>query len=229
MPVWLRSLSFRQIRKKQSLSGGMSAHRKGASALYCAPRLKKAQTDSMPIALGRHMTRLDILILRLAPFLAMASLSACASATLSAVPDPNSFIAIPGGDREMAEDEPRLIAGSKDRARRTGNNLILHLANGKSRTFHSDNKGCQDGPDHCDGYILIGELPAFHWFAVFETAYAGGRFFLIDDRVGLPTEIPFWPTFSTDGQRLLIQNDDESGFFEGDTLEIWRREGYRME
>lgn len=129
----------------------------------------------------------------------------------------------------MAEAEPGLISASKDRARRVGDDLILHYANGKSRTFHSDNKGCQDGPDHCDGYILIGDLPAFHWFVLFETAYEGGRFFLIDDRDGLPTELPFWPSFSTDGQRLLIQNDDESGFFEGDTLEIWRREGYRME
>ena len=173
--------------------------------------------------------RISNVILGVAPLIAMVSLSACASATRSAVPDVTSFIAIPGGDREMAEDEPKLIAGSKDRARRAGDDLILHFANGKSRTFHNDSSGCQDGPDHCDGYILIGDLPAFDWFVVFETAYEGGRFFLIDDRDGLPTEIPFWPTFSSDAQHLLIQNDDELGFFEGDMLEIWRREGYRME
>jgi hypothetical protein len=129
----------------------------------------------------------------------------------------------------MAETEPKLIAASKGRARRTGDDLFLRFADGKSRTFHNDNKGCQDGPNHCDGYILIGALPAFHWFVLFETAYEGGRYYLYDDRDGLPTEIPYWPTFSADGERLLIQNDDVSGFFEGDTLEIWRRKGYRME
>ena len=162
---------------------------------------------------------------RLAPALVALSLSACVS------PDraPASFTAIAASDRAMAENEPRLIAGSNGRAQRTGDSLILHFANGKSRTFRNDNKGCDDGPDHCDGYILIGDLPAFHWFVLFETAYEGGRFWLYDDRDGLPTEIPYWPTFSADGTRLLIQNDDESSFFEGDSLEIWRRAGFRME
>jgi len=175
------------------------------------------------------MPRSGIVILRLAPVLALLSLAACDSAIHAAAPDGSFFVAIPGDGHEMADAEPGLIAASKDRARRIGDDLILRLADGKSRTFHNDNKGCQDGPDHCDGYILIGDLPAFHWYVVFETAYEGGRIFLIDTRDGLPTEIPFWPTFSSDGQRLLIQNDDESGFFEGDALEIWRRDGYRME
>ena len=174
------------------------------------------------------MPRSAHVILRLAPVLALLLLTACNATTHIAAADKSSFIAIAGDGHEMADAEPGLIAASKNRARRMGDDLTLHFADGKSRTFHNDNKGCQDGPDHCDGYILIGDLPAFHWFVVFETAYEGGRFFLIDARDGLPTEIP-WPSFSTDGQRLLIQNDDVSGFFEGDGLEIWRREGYRME
>ena len=177
-----------------------------------------------PMARGRDAK------LALAPLLVMLPLCACAPAAPDATPDPGSFIAIPAdGDRQMGENEPNLLAASHGRARRMGDDLILHFANGEDRRFHNDNKGCEDGPGHCEGYLLIGDLPAFHWFVLFQTAYEGGNFLLIDDRDGLPTSIPFWPIFSPDGLRLLIQNDDESDFFEGDALEIWRREGQRMQ
>jgi hypothetical protein len=171
------------------------------------------------------MRSLGIKILHLV--VVLPCLAACVPVKHDATPA--SFVDLSSSDRDMAQAEPALILASKTRAHRDADALILHYANGESRTFRNDNKGCQDGPDHCDGYILIGDLPAFHWFVLFETAYEGGRYFVIDDRDGLPTELPYWPVFSADGQRLLIQNDDESGFFEGEALEIWRREGYRME
>ena len=161
--------------------------------------------------------------------IALAVLTVAAATAAGAAPGPD-FIAVGGNStKEMRVAEAGLIAASHGRAGRRGDDLTLHFANGLSRTFRNNDRGCADGgPDACDAFILIGDLPAFHWFVLFEALYEGGRFHLFDDRDGLPTEIPYWPTFSPDGTRLLIQNDDVSGFFEGDRLEIWRRDGYGM-
>ena len=63
---------------------------------------------------------------------ALLSLIACNSVTHSRGPDKSSFIAIPEGGHEMADAEPRLIAASKNRARRIGDNLILRLPTAKA-------------------------------------------------------------------------------------------------
>jgi len=161
-----------------------------------------------------------------------AAIIACAAPTPqdpASAPAPPPIAAGSNSTEDMQRAEPALIAASHGRAERTGDDLVLRFANGHSRTFHNDDKGCPDGgPDHCDSFVLIGDLPAFHWFILFEALYEGGRFQLFDERDGLPTAIPYWPSFSPDGERMLIQNDDASGFFEGDALEIWRRDGYRM-
>jgi len=124
----------------------------------------------------------------------------------------------------LGANEAVLIANSHSRARRDGDNLTLTFANGHTMTLHNDNKGCEDGPDHCDSYMLAAEVPQFHWFLVFEAFYEGGNFYLIDDRSGRKTRIPYWPVFSPDGQRILIQNDDEVSDHDNN-LEIWRRDG----
>jgi hypothetical protein len=126
-------------------------------------------------------------------------------------------------------DEAASIANSNGRARRTGDDLVLTFADGHTKSFHNDDKGCEDGPDHCHSYVLATALPNFHWFLVVERFYEGGKFDLYDDRDGLTTELPYGPVFSPDGQRILIQNDDVTSEFPGDNLEIWRREGNRME
>jgi hypothetical protein len=138
-------------------------------------------------------------------------------------------IAIDSDYRNLERNEAALLANSHGRARRSGDDLILTYANGQSRTFHNDNKGCEYGPDHCDGFVLAADLPQFHWFLVFEELYEGGRLMLYNDQAGLPTELLYFPVFSPDGQRILIQNDDVSDDFPGDNLEIWRRESNRME
>ena len=124
--------------------------------------------------------------------------------------------------------EAASIANSDGRARRTGDDLVLTFADGHTKSFHNDDKGCQDGPNHCHSYVLAAALPDFHWLLVVERFYEGGKFDLYDDRNGLLTELPYEPVFSPDGQRILIQNDDVTSEFPGDNLEIWRREGFRM-
>jgi len=145
---------------------------------------------------------------------------------------PSGFGPIAIGDPQsgnITKGEAGRLAASHGRARRQGDDLILTFADGKSRSFHSNTKGCQDGPDDCDGFTLIGDLPRFHWFVLFESLYEGGNFLLVDDQTGLPTPIPYWPTFSPDGTRFLILNDDVTDFFPGENLEIWRRWGNRAE
>jgi hypothetical protein len=159
--------------------------------------------------------------------MALLALSACASVP-TLMHGKNQSIAIEPDYRNMGTNGAALIANSHGRARQDGDDLILTFTNGQSRTFHSDDKGCQDGPEHCDGYVLMADLPQFHWFLIYERFYEGGRITLYDDRGGLPTEIPYFPAFSPDGQRILIQNDDVSSEFDGDNLEIWRREGSRI-
>jgi hypothetical protein len=126
-------------------------------------------------------------------------------------------------------NEAASIANSNGRARRIGDDLVLTFADGHTKSFRNDDKGCEDGPDHCHSYVLAAALPNFHWFLVVQRFYEGGKFDLYDDRAGLLTELPYEPVFSPDGQRILIQNDDVTSEFPGDNLEIWRREGNRME
>ncbi|HWY60926.1 MAG TPA: hypothetical protein VNW15_03400 [Rhizomicrobium sp.] len=163
--------------------------------------------------------RLPILV-----FLAPLALAACDSAT-GPESGTSETVAVEPDYHNMGAKEVALIAHSHGRARRVGDDLIIAFSNGQTRTFHNDNKGCEDGPDSCDSFVLAADLPQFHWFLVYEGFYEGGRFTLYDDRGGLPTEIPYWPVFSPDGQRILIQNDDVSSEFPGDNLEIWRRQG----
>ncbi len=56
--------------------------------------------------------------------------------------------------------EVELLTGSGGRARRMGyDDVILTFDNGGTKTLHNDNKGCQDGPGHCDG-LHTGRRPA---------------------------------------------------------------------
>ena len=160
--------------------------------------------------------RFSILALTLA-------LSACATPGAPG----NDAIVVKADSPNGGANEATLIAASHGRVQRSGDDLILRFANGRVMTFHNDDKGCEDGLDHCDGFVLAADLPQFHWLLVNERLYEGENLFLFDDQTGGRTQIPFWPVFSPDGQRMLFLNDDVSDSFPGDNLEIWRREGTR--
>ena len=104
---------------------------------------------------------------------------------------------------------------------------MLHLANGRTMTLRGDIAGCQDGYEHCISHRLNPAPAACRCFSVADVGYEGGSFFLIDADTGRQTDLPYEPSFSPDGKRLIILNSDITGDFPGDTVEIWRREGDR--
>jgi hypothetical protein len=103
--------------------------------------------------------------------------------------------------RDIGGKEAAVIAASHGRVRRDGNALTLSLANGKTRVFQNGSGACEseDSVEGCNHFTLVEDLPNFHWYFVVESIYEGAHFLLIDDRNGLPTEIPYWPAFSPDG------------------------------
>jgi hypothetical protein len=110
------------------------------------------------------------------------------------------------------------------RAHAIGDDLVLSLTNGKIIRLHGDRKDCDDGNDQCTFYKFESAPPTSHWFSIFKGAYEGGDYFLIDADTGRKTDVPYKPLFSTDASRFLILNDDVTGNFPGDSIEIWRRE-----
>lgn len=119
--------------------------------------------------------------------------------------------------------EPIVLAKAHGHAVRRGSELILRLTSGKTLAFPDS-----DDPDRVLNYKLMAYLPARHFFMLWDELYEGGEISLVDDRTGEETVIPWYPVFSPDGTRLLIQNDGEAFVIESENLEIWRRDGGRM-
>jgi hypothetical protein len=102
--------------------------------------------------------------------------------------------------------------------------IRLSLGNGKTVTFRDDAGGCDDGYEHCTVYRLLQAPSGCRCFPISEAHYEGGFYYLIDAETGRRTNLPYEPIFSADGKKILILNNDVTGDFPGDRIEIWRRQ-----
>lgn len=126
--------------------------------------------------------------------------------------------------------EKAAIAASPKRATRTGATLRLERI-GRPLTLTDTRAACDDDSPRfdagtCARYDLVADLRTRHAYLVVKGGYEGcGDLLLIDDRSGRQTLFADVPTFSPDGERLLIQNECEAeGSASDNHLEIWRRQ-----
>jgi hypothetical protein len=158
-----------------------------------------------------------------ASLLVPLAVCACAGSREAAIEDAWLEQVYDNGGGKL-DTEAVALPAAQGRAVRKGDDLIFALAGGKTKTLHNDIAGCAHGDAHCDGYRLVADLPARHFYLVNEYFHEGGDYWLIDDRSGRFIRIDNVPQFSPNGRRFLVEDDDVAGYHQND-LEIWRREG----
>lgn len=102
-------------------------------------------------------------------------------------------------------------------ASRTGDTLVISLANGASRTF-------VDHGTEADAvrYTYDGRLAGIGYHAVQVHYYEGGAHLLIDDATGEVTRVPGPPVVSPDGDRIAIASYGGVAGYAPDLLQVRR-------
>lgn len=107
---------------------------------------------------------------------------------------------------------------------RHGDTLVLSLAAAAALQLTDHAKLCDQEPENCRSYVLMGIFPKAHAFVVQLFYYEGSDFILIDSNTGKQTPLNGTPAFSPDGGEFLVAPHDDENDSGPNNLEIWRRQ-----
>jgi hypothetical protein len=91
-----------------------------------------------------------------------------------------------------------------DVAERNDDVLTLKLDNGKTKVFKSNTAACENGPDDCVEYRLVGYIASDRQFIVQALYYESGFVNLVSRRNGEVTELEDWPHPSPNNKRFVV-------------------------
>ncbi|ARN81633.1 hypothetical protein B1812_11740 [Methylocystis bryophila] len=105
--------------------------------------------------------------------------------------------------------EEGCIAATKGIARRKGEKLTLTFADGRKRTFKSNQKACdKDDAERCEDYGLVGFVPDTKTYIVRTTGYEGSEFLFLSYESTGQLKIGAAPIFSPDQIRFAVVDCD---------------------
>jgi hypothetical protein len=106
-------------------------------------------------------------------------------------------------------------------AKREGNVLTLRLETGKSKTFQSNAKACEDDVvSDCVRYELRAYRPDRKAYVVGYSLYEGGGAVIVSARSAHTTVLASLPDFSPNGQ-FFVSADSDPHFERGYEIAIW--------
>ncbi|UOQ54636.1 hypothetical protein [Hymenobacter cellulosivorans] len=114
-------------------------------------------------------------------------------------------------------DAPSL-AQTGGRVQRSGLNLTLTAANGRTVVLKNDTTDTEDAI----AYLYWGELPSVHQWVVNVWLWEGRYVVLIDQRTGQRTDIWGQPAASPDGRYILASSYDLAAAFDANGLQLLR-------
>jgi len=122
--------------------------------------------------------------------------------------------------------EAGVIAATKGRVKREGDNLVIALKNKDSLTLttYRTCAGMAATDTSCIDYVLVADLPERGVYMLQKVFYTRTDYALIDAATGRQTTVSVFPQFSEDGKRFLVVGFDQADDGDVNAIEIWRRE-----
>jgi len=122
--------------------------------------------------------------------------------------------------------EAAVIATTKGRVRRDGDDLILTLKDKEPLTLttYRTCAGMAATDTSCIDYVLVADLPERGVYVLQKVFYTRTDYALIDAATGRATTLSVFPQFSDDGTRFIVAGFDHADDGDANALEIWRRE-----
>lgn len=109
------------------------------------------------------------------------------------------------------------LAQTGGRVQRTGRDLTLRAANGKTVVLRTDTTDSED----VIVYHYWGQLPSVHQWVVSVSLYEGQAVVLIDQRTGQRTDVWGRPVASPDGRYILASSSDLAAAFDPNGLQLF--------
>jgi hypothetical protein len=89
--------------------------------------------------------------------------------------------------------------------------LTLRLDNGKTKVFKSNTEACQQGPDGCVEYRLVGYIESDRQFVLQVLHYESGFVLMVSRRNGDVTKLEDWPHLSPNNKRFVVVAASDAG------------------
>jgi hypothetical protein len=114
------------------------------------------------------------------------------------------------------DKEATCLADLHGLASRTGDLLKLKLDDGKTRTFRSNPKACDDDAQNCNVTALVGFMPPLHMFVLRSGGYEIVRYLVVSGRDGKSFDLEAEPRLAPDGRHFVVVAADEMNGWERD-------------